>query len=499
MTAVSRRSFLSRGAALAGGAIGLSAIETLGAHAAWAEGGRPSTSDRTGYGRLTRQASTNTGEKLLALPDGFSYVVFSATGQRMTDGTRVPISHDGMGAFPGPGRTVRLIRNHEVRTGPGTPEGRVFAGPDFTRYDQLGVAGTTTLDFDPGRGQLVQHFVSSNGTIVNCAGGDMLNMAGWITCEETTQGPNEGWQRKHGYCFVVPLNRPRPGLPARTRPIPEMGRFSHEAVAVDAATGFVYETEDQSGNPCGFYRFRPNNQADLYAGGVLEMLKIRGVDQYDTREGQRMGRRLPAEWVVIDAPDPDLEGGAPKVVQQGLDQGGAIFNRLEGCWYGNGSIYFNSTSGGDAKSGDVESDGYPEGYGQVWRYIPSGLPGAIGLKGALELVYESPGRRSLDSPDNLLFTPRGGIILCEDDASSADGDRHPLAPNIENVNRLIGLQPGSGHPFEFAVNIRDDSEFAGACFSPDGSTMFVNTFGTGEPDGPGRTYAITGPWAAGPL
>jgi secreted PhoX family phosphatase len=205
------------------------------------------------------------------------------------------------------------------------------------------------------------------------------------------------------------------------------------------------------------------------------------------------------EWVPIDTPDPDLEGGAPSVAQQGLDQGAAFFNRLEGSWYGNGSIYFNSTSGGDAKSGDIETGGFPEGYGQVWRYIPSGVAGPLGLLGALELVYESPGPRVLDSPDNLLFTPRGGIILCEDDASGADEDRHPLAPQIENVNRLIGLQPDTGVPFEFAVNVTDDSEFAGACFSPDGSTLFVNTFGTGEPDAPGRTYAITGPWAAGPL
>lgn len=499
MGTIDRRQFLSRGAAITGGAAAAGALNTLGAHAAWGEGGRPITPAQRGYGRLQRLASANTGEKLLALPEGFRYVVFSVTGETMSDGTLVPVSHDGMGAFAAGNGVVRLIRNHEVRTDPGTAEGRVLAGPNYTRYDKLGVAGTVNIDFDLASGRLVDHYVSLNGTIVNCAGGDMRNSAGWITCEETTQGPAEGWEREHGYCFLVPLNAARPGRPVPSRPIPAMGRFSHEAVAVDERTGFVYETEDQSGNPCGFYRFRPSNAANLYAGGSLEMLRVRGVDQYDTREGQRMGRRLPVEWVPIADPDPDLEGGAPSVAQQGLDQGAAIFNRLEGCWYGNGSIYFNSTSGGDVKNGDTESDGYREGYGQVWRLIPGGAPGGLGPLDALELVYESPGRRALDSPDNLLFTPRGGIILCEDDASGLDGDRHPLAPQIENVNRLIGLQPDTGVPFEFAVNIRDNSEFAGACFSPDGSTLFVNTFGGGEPDGPGRTYAITGPWAAGPL
>ncbi|MGP4030038.1 alkaline phosphatase PhoX [Actinomadura sp. 3N407] len=95
--------------------------------------------------------------------------------------------------------------------------------------------------------------------------------------------------------------------------------------------------------------------------------------------------------------------------------------------------------GGDAKNGDAPGpDGFAEGYGQVWRYIPSRRHRD---HGTLVLVYESPGRKVLDSPDNLTFTPRGGIILWEDDASSAD-DAHPLAPGLTNVNRLIGLDPG---------------------------------------------------------
>jgi uncharacterized protein len=114
-------------------------------------------------------------------------------------------------------------------------------------------------------------------------------------------------------------------------------------------------------------------------------------------------------------------------------------------------------------------------------------------------VYESPGPDALDSPDNLTITPRDGILLCEDDASDADGDTHPLAPDLVNVNRLIGLDR-SGLPFEFAVNIANESEFAGACFSPDGKLLFVNTFGAADSeDPPGRTYAITGPWPRGPL
>jgi hypothetical protein len=93
-------------------------------------------------------------------------------------------------------------------------------------------------------------------------------------------------------------------------------------------------------------------------------------------------------------------------------------------------------------------------------------------------------------------TPSGGILFCEDDASG-DGDTHPLAPGITDVNRLVGMAR-SGEPFEFAVNIFSDSEFAGACFSPDGEILFVNIQGGGS-TGSGMTCAITGPWRKGAL
>lgn len=178
--------------------------------------------------------------------------------------------------------------------------------------------------------------------------------------------------------------------------------------------------------------------------------------------------------------------------------GGAKFNRLEGCWWdGNHSIYFASTSGGDVKNGDINSDGFAEGYGQIWRYR------AYRAGCDLTLVYESDGAEALDSPDNLCVTPRGGLILCEDDASS-DSDLNRHAPRIEDVNRLVGSDRRGG-VFEFAVNRLNGAELAGATFSPDGDTLFVNIFGdsSGGVDpytgAEGMTIAIRGPWHKGPL
>jgi secreted PhoX family phosphatase len=453
------------------------------------------------YGPLVPRAPENDpgGFEILALPETFRYVAFSAIGDVMSDGNPVAVNLDGMAAFrhPRDRHIVRLIRNHEVRSGPGTVDGAVL-GPTGTKYDVQAVGGTSTVDFDERLHQLVRHFVSLNGTIVNCAGGIGLRHASWITCEETTAsagtGGGPGWAKNHGYAFHVPVAL-ADNTTADAVPITQMGRFAHEALAVDQSTGVVYETEDAgSGVGSGFYRYVPVDPVDLHAGGKLQMLGIDGQPQYDAREHQQVGVWLEAKWFDVAEPDPASAGNtsANRTFAQAFDQGAAKFNRLEGCWYDRaGSIFFVSTSGGDAKNGDVNSDGFAEGYGQIWEYRPHPRPGR------LRLIFESSGAAEMDSPDNLLVTPRGGLILCEDDAGSNDGDMHPLAPGITDVNRLIGFTPRGG-AFEFAVNRLSDSELAGACFSPSGRTLFVNIFGSGAP-GSGMTLAIWGPWSAGPL
>lgn len=63
---------------------------------------------------------------------------------------------------------------------------------------------------------------------------------------------------------------------------------------------------------------------------------------------------------------------------------------------------------------------------------------------------------------------------------------------------LLRCLTPAGEAFEFAVNRLNDGEWAGACFSPSGRTLFANRFGDGS-SGSGMTVAITGPWSAGPL
>ena len=503
-TGLDRRTFLTRAAAAGGGLLSFGAVERLVARDALGYNHR---SGAEPYGPLRRVADQR-GVEVLALPAGFSYVTFSHTGSRMSDGNPTPLALDGMGSFSG-GRyhgrgrdhLVRLVRNSEDRNPAGTTGG--LLGDRSKAYDPTAFGGTVTLVYDEHRRRMVQDFVSLNGTTINCAGGISYRRRYWLTGEETVGGPdaadaNLRFARRHGYLFQTPVDRGPNELEVGV-PIVAAGRFSHEAAAVDQRTGTVYETEDPgSGVGAGFYRYTPRDTDRLTAGGVLEMLAITGQPQVDLREGRTRGEALPVQWVRIDEPDPELTAvGDPRsTFNQGWAKGGAKFNRLEGCWEDEGTIFFVSTSGGDVKNGDVNSDGYREGFGQVWAYRPSRRGG-----GTLTLLYESTAGSEMDSPDNLTVTPRGGLITCEDDASSAYVDTHPLAPGIENVNRLIGLTR-TGQPFELAVNVLNGSELAGACFSPSGRTLFVNLFGRARFDEDpveGMTCAVTGPWHRGPL
>ncbi len=468
-----RRDFLRRSA---GGIVSATTLSLLASHSArvLADDHEMGLGRSRGYGPLARTADQN-GEEILALPPGFSYVTFSKTGQPLMDGTgMVPRNHDGMACFARPDGTLRLIRNHENRNAAGVRElGVPHAG---TPYDAQANGGTITIDFDPATMQPVREFVSICGTHVNCSGGLAYRDAGWLTCEETTADPRNGYLQPHGYTFLVPANANTAVLPVALK---EMGRFAKEAALADNGSGIVYQTED-AGNNSGFYRFRPRDADDLTRGGRLQMLKVSDAPGFIGWMGQTVGKILHCEWVDIANPDPNLAAAQPSCFAQGRAQGGAAFNRLEGLYRGEGNkIFFVSTSGGEAQRG------------QLWEYRATSPD-----RGLLRLVFQSPSSAVLDSPDNMCVSPSGAILFCEDDASG-DNDTHPLAPGFANVDRLIGLSR-DGVPFEFAVNIASQTEFAGACFSPDGEILFVNIFGDQTPLS-GMTCAIRGPWRKGPL
>ncbi|MDO9487878.1 MAG: DUF839 domain-containing protein [Sphingomonadaceae bacterium] len=404
--------------------------------------------------------------KLFDLPEGFSYTVLSEMGRRMDDGLLTPGRMDGMGAFAGPGGRTILVRNHEfwpyndhgpfgARNELLTPAIAAKLFNPSTRPVVQG--GTTTLVVNRDASAVERSHLSLAGTLRNCAGGT-TPWGSWLSCEEPRRPFIGTLATGHGWVFEVPSRAPGLIDPV---PLRAMGRFNHEAAAVDPRTGIVYMTEDHEEGL--FYRFLPAQRGKLAKGGRLQALGVEGVATTANRQGElRIGATHKVRWVDldgVDAPDDDLR-------DRGAASGATRFVRGEGLAIGDdGSLWFTCTEGGaNAK-------------GQVFRYRPSAAeaqPGEKDAPGDLALFIEPNDTRLFDMPDNLCVAPWGDLVVCEDGKGSAKYLRL-VSPDgrIRNLGR-------NAHA--------DNAELAGACFSPDGRTMFVNIYA------PGYTLAIKGPW-----
>lgn len=445
---IDRRSFFRRSAlALGGLAVAQGGLGVLA---------KPAQAWKTtpGYGPLSPVADEATGLPLIMLPAGFRYMTYGWTRDPMEDGIPTPPAHDGMAVVDAGHSRLVLVRNHEVRG-----RAAAYTPNRAITYDQNAGGGTTNLAFDPQRGVWLESWSSLAGTTTNCAGGATYNKS-WLTCEETL----DVHDLPHGFVFEVPAAKQAAPVPLRA-----MGRFVHEAVAIDRQTGHVYETEDRG--TAGLYRFIPKDKNRLDRGGTLQMLKVAKRFQADLRGSVGIGTEYEVEWVdIADAERAHSPGTSDSlgVFRQGFDQGGAVFSRLEGASYNpkNQRIYIVSTDGGNAREG------------QVWEYYPRDE--------VLRLVFESTAGEELDNPDNIGTSANGDIVLCEDgdltgqrlQGLSADGRVFPIAKN--NVV-LAGQRNGITGDFR-------GFEWAGATWSPDGKWLFANI------QTPGITFAITGPW-----
>jgi hypothetical protein len=245
-----------------------------------------------------------------------------------------------------------------------------------------------------------------------------------------------------------------------------MGRFRHEAAAVDPRTGIIYQTEDQDDGL--FYRFIPKVRGKLAEGGRLQALAFvdghRDSRNWTTADFAARSTRA-VRWIDLD----DVENPKDDLRLRGNASGAVRFARGEGIHLGRrasgeAEFFFTCTSGGTGR------------FGQIMRYVPSpteGRPGEAKQPGQLELFHESQDPLLMDYADNLTVAPWGHLIICEDRSDS-------------EINHLRGVTP-EGQSYTLA-RLNADTELAGACFSPDGKTLFVNAYA------PGRTLAITGPW-----
>ena len=227
-----------------------------------------------GYGPLRPDP-----QGLFDLPEGFSYQVISRAGEAMDDGYVTPDKFDGMGCFALDAHRVALVRNHELQPGDKAlgPTGGLarlqarIAREPFFGADKAGAplpGGTSTIVYDLRSGRRERHYLSLTGTAVNCAGG-ITPWGSWLSCEESVIDAKDVGAA-HGWVFDVPARQR--GL-VRPVPLKALGRFRHEAAAVDPRTGIVYLTEDRADGL--FYRFLPSGEGQARARRAAAGLGLR--------------------------------------------------------------------------------------------------------------------------------------------------------------------------------------------------------------------------------
>ena len=368
---------------------------------------------------------------ILDLPPGFSYTVLQRTGERMSDGYLVPGKPDGMACFSDAEGNWVLMRNHEL-----SPSHADLSPYDDGQtepaeaYHSGHLGGVSRLVLDPDSLELLSSNLVLTGTDRNCAGGP--SPWGWLSCEESDDDD-------HGYVFLCDIEASQVQPPARIR---GYGRFKHEAVAVDPDTGVAWLTEDEGDG--ALYRFIPDDAG----GGALQAMVVQEPPVGSMLAEGEVGANWSVGWVDLT----DTEATARPLRQTAREAGATLFYRGEGIWFHHGDVWFCATGGG------------PAGRGQVFR-LDTGTQ-------TLELVAVASEDVEMNMPDNICVAPWGQAFFSEDSA---------FANHIRSIDR-------NGDVVPFARNSHSTSELAGVCFSPDGSTMFVNV----QHDG--ITLAIRGPF-----
>ena len=248
-------------------------------------------------------------------------------------------------------------------------------------------------------------------------------------------------------------------------PLQGLGRFEHEAVAIDPATGIVYLTEDASAPNGLLYRATPTTPLGGYGslrdGALLEALVALDGDSFvaDLSEHSEIGTMLSTEWAAI--PDP-LAAEASTASSSTRSPGHA-------SWRACGGV--TTLPMWCARTPATTTAPSAEHDGQVWRLDPAAETMELIVQFGVNL---DPASDTFDSPDNITVSPWGGLVLCAD----GEGVQHLFTVNTEGEARM------------FARNARDETEFTGATFAPTAQTLFVNI------QEPGITFAVTGPWDA---
>ena len=306
---------------------------------------------------------------------------------------------------------VAPSKNSEVVWHRAPDGGAVFASADggwvYASNSELrdAAGGVRALRFDAS-GEVVDCYSILENTTSNCAGG-ATPWGTWLSCEEHEQG------------LVFECDPQKPGN-GEARPL--LGRFEHEAVAVDLANDQLYLTEDQRDG--GFYRFTATRGLPDLSAGQLEIASV-----------IQRGNSQMIEWLPV--PDPLATNTATRYQVEGYQ----AFRGGEGIAFHDGAVYFTTKRDN-----------------RVWSYETESRE--------LRVIYdiETSTDPVLAGVDNVTVTPRGDVLVAED---GGDMQLVMLAPSKDS-DQL------SAYPLLQVVG-HDASEITGPAFDPSYTRLYFSS------------------------